>query len=176
MCQMLSHGHFWVSNEVVSTPILLRQNLFLDRHHSSAPKELRNRLQHDGKIMAETIVQWIGFLLAGTGLILILRSDVLFVRHETRRVQAKIVRHHRLRDDGSTMYAAILLLPNGTGGFIEVRDPLYTPFPKPVIGELVEVVHPEGYPEKARIPHPWFRMMMYGILSYAFIMIGLEIV
>lgn len=73
------------------------------------------------------------------------------------------------------MYSAILLLPDQKGGFIEVRDPLYTPFPTPVIGELVEIVHPEGYPEKARIPYPVFRAMMYGALGYAFVMIGLEI-
>ncbi|MEP2990380.1 MAG: hypothetical protein ABJN65_00620 [Parasphingorhabdus sp.] len=113
--------------------------------------------------------------MTGSGLALTLRSDVLFVRNETRRVQAKIVRHHRTREDGATMYAAILLLPDNRGGFIEVRDPLYTPFPKPVIGELVEVVHPAGYPEKARIPHPWFRALLYGGLGYAFVMIGLEI-
>ncbi|NVD28434.1 hypothetical protein HUO14_11025 [Parasphingorhabdus flavimaris] len=73
------------------------------------------------------------------------------------------------------MYSAILLLPDQKGGFIEVRDPLYTPFPTPVIGELVEIVHPEGYPEKARIPYPVFRAMMYGALGYAFVMIGLDI-
>lgn len=73
------------------------------------------------------------------------------------------------------MYSAILLLPDQRGGFIEVRDPLYTPFPTPVIGEMIEIVHPEGYPEKARIPYPVFRAMMYGALGYAFVMIGLEI-
>ena len=73
------------------------------------------------------------------------------------------------------MYSAILLLPDEKGGFIEVRDPLYTPFPTPVIGEMIAVVHPEGYPEKARIPYPWFRALMYGVLGYAFVMIGLEI-
>tara|TARA_R110001599_G_scaffold8639_2_gene41822 strand:- start:170 stop:403 length:234 start_codon:yes stop_codon:yes gene_type:complete len=73
------------------------------------------------------------------------------------------------------MYSAILLLPDQKGGFIEVRDPLYTPFPTPVIGEMIEIVHPEGYPEKARIPYPVFRAMMYGALGYAFVMIGLEI-
>jgi len=73
------------------------------------------------------------------------------------------------------MYAAILLLPDDRGGFIEVRDPLYTPFPKPVIGELVDVVHPIGLPEQARIPHPWFRTLMYGGLGYASVSIGLKI-
>ena len=104
-----------------------------------------------------------------------MRSDLQFVRNETSRVPAKIIRHHRTRKGGATIYAAILLVPDGRGGFIEVRDPLTTPFPKPVIGELVEVVHPEGYPEKARIPYPVFRALMYGGLGYAFVVIGLEI-
>jgi hypothetical protein len=73
------------------------------------------------------------------------------------------------------MYSAILLLPDQKGGYIEVRDPLYTPFPTPVIGEMIEIVHPEGYPEKARIPYPVFRAMMYGGLGYAFVTIGLEV-
>ncbi|MEO9799259.1 hypothetical protein [Parasphingorhabdus sp.] len=104
-----------------------------------------------------------------------LRSDLLFIRNDTNRVQAKIIRHHRMRDDGATMYSAIFLVPDGRGGFIQVRDQLYTPFPKPVIGEIVEVVHPQGYPEKAGIPHPWFRALMYGGLSYVIVMVGLEI-
>ena len=73
------------------------------------------------------------------------------------------------------MYSAILLLPDQKGGYIEVRDPLYTPFPTPVIGETIEIVHPEGYPEKARIPYPVFRGLIYGVLGYAFVMIVLEI-
>ena len=125
--------------------------------------------------MVETIILFIGLALTGIGLVLALKSDIPFIRNETRRVKAKIVRHHRTREDGATMYAAILLLPDGQGRFIEVRDPLYTPFPKPVIGELVEVVYPADHPHKARIPHPWFRTLMYGTLGYAFLMIGLQI-
>lgn len=113
--------------------------------------------------------------LAAAGLALALRSDLPYIRGETMRVMAKVVRHRHLREDGGTMYSAILLLPNGRGGFIEVQDPLYTPFPKPVIGEIVEVVHPAGAPEKARIPHPWFRTLMYGTLGYIFVVIGLEV-
>ncbi len=125
--------------------------------------------------MVEMIVLWLGLILSGAGLLLALRSDIAFIRNDTRRVQAKIVRHHRTREDGATMYAAILLLPDGHGRFIEVRDPLYTPFPKPVIGELVEVVYPADHPHKARIPHPWFRALMYGGLGYAFAIIGLQL-
>lgn len=125
--------------------------------------------------MGETVILLVGLALTGTGLVFALRSDIPFIRNDTRRVQAKIVRHHRTREDGATMYAAILLLPDGHGRFIEVRDPLYTPFPKPVIGELVEVVYPADHPHKARIPHPWFRMLMYGGLGYAFVMIGIEL-
>ncbi len=100
---------------------------------------------------------------------------MLFIRNGTRRAQAKIVRHHRSSGNRTTMYSAILLLPDQKGGYIEVRDPLYTPFPTPVIGEMVEIVHPEGYPEKARIPYPVFRAMMYGGLGYVFVMTGLKI-
>jgi len=130
--------------------------------------------------MITTIILWIGLALATGGLALALRSDVAFIRNGTTRTRAKIVRHHRTRPGkgerpGATLYAAILLLPDGSGGYIEVRDPLTTPFPKPVIGELVEVVHPAGYPDKARIPHPWFRTLLYGGLGLAFVRIGLAV-
>ncbi len=125
--------------------------------------------------MIETIILWIGLTLAAAGLALALRSDVPYIRGETRRVMAKVVRHHRVRGDGGFMYSAVLLFPDEAGRLIEVRDPLMTPFPKPVIGEVVEIVHPAGLPKKARIPHPWFRTLMYGGLGYAFVVIGLEV-
>ncbi len=73
------------------------------------------------------------------------------------------------------MYSAILLFADEGGRFIEVRDSMYSPFPTPVIGEQVEVVHPRGLPAKARIPHPWFRTLMYGALGYMFVVSGLEV-
>ncbi len=103
------------------------------------------------------------------------RSDLLFIRNGTRRVPAQIVRHRHKRRGGATLYSAILLVPDERGGFIEVRDPLTTPFPTPVIGERLTVVHPTGYPDKARIPYPWFRAGVYAILGYAFVVTGLEI-
>ena len=104
-----------------------------------------------------------------------LRSDLLFIRNDTRRVPAQIVRHQHKRRGGATLYSAVLLVPDERGGFIEVRDPLTTPFPTPVIGERLTVVHPTGHPAKARIPYPWFRAGVYAGLSYAFVMFGLEV-
>ncbi|MEJ6594202.1 hypothetical protein [Parasphingorhabdus sp.] len=117
----------------------------------------------------------IGLALATTGLALMLRSDLLYIRGGTRRIPAQIVRHHHVRRGGATLYNAILLVPDERGGFIEVRDPLTTPFPTPVIGELLTVVHPTGYPARARIPYPWFRAGVYGMLGYAFVISGLEL-
>ncbi len=98
-----------------------------------------------------------------------LRSDLLYIRGGTRRVPAQIVRHQIRRRGGATLYNAILLVPDERGGFIEVRDPLTTPFPTPVIGERLTVVHPIGYPDKARIPYPWFRAGVYAVLGYGFV-------
>ena len=117
----------------------------------------------------------IGLALAATGLALMLRSDLLFIRNGTRRVPAQIIRHQLRRRGGTTLYSAILLVPDERGGFIEVRDPLTTPFPTPVIGERLPVVHPIGYPGRARIPYPWFRAGVYGVLGYAFVMCVLEV-
>ena len=117
----------------------------------------------------------IGLTLTATGLALMLRSDLLFIRNDTRRVPAQIVRHQHKRRGGATLYSAVLLVPDERGGFIEVRDPLTTPFPTPVIGERLTVVHPIGHPDKARIPYPWFRAGVYAGLSYAFVMFGLEV-
>ncbi|WP_159645505.1 hypothetical protein, partial [Sphingorhabdus sp. 109] len=99
--------------------------------------------------------------LSGAGLVYMLRGDLPFIRSGTTRVPAQIVRHQIIRRSGATLYAAVLLVPDGRGGFIEVRDPLTTPFPTPVIGERLDVVHPEGLPSKARIPYPVFRAGVY---------------
>ena len=125
--------------------------------------------------MIETIILWICLALAGAGLLLALRADAPFIRGPVRRVQAKIVRHHLLRDDGATMYSPVFRFPDERGQLIEVRDRVYTPFPTPVIGESVEIVHPSGHPEKARIPYPVFRGLMYAALVYALVMLGAEI-
>jgi hypothetical protein len=117
----------------------------------------------------------IGLMLATAGLALMLRSDLLFIRNGTRRVPAQIIRHHHVRRGGATLFKAILLVPDERGGFIEVRDPLTTPFPTPVIGELLPVVHPIGYPAKARIPYPWFRAGVYGLLGYGFVICVLAV-
>lgn len=117
----------------------------------------------------------IGLGLAATGLTLMLRGDLLFIRNGTRRVPAQIIRHQLRRRGGATLYSAILLVPDERGGFIEVRDPLTTPFPTPVIGELLTVVHPIGHPARARIPYPWFRGGVYAVLGYAFVTCGLEL-
>ena len=87
--------------------------------------------------MIETIILWICLALAGAGLLLALRADAPFIRGPVRRVQAKIVRHHLLRDDGATMYSPVFRFPDERGQLIEVRDRVYTPFPTPVIGESV---------------------------------------
>jgi len=117
----------------------------------------------------------IGLALAATGLTLMLRGDLLFIRNGTRRVPAQIIRHRLRRRGGATLYSAILLVPDERGGFIEVSDPLATPFPTPVIGERLTVVHPTGYPGKARIPYPWFRAGVYLGLGYVFVVCGLEL-
>ena len=106
---------------------------------------------------------------------LTLRGDLPFFRNPVCRVSAKIVRHDRRSENGVTLYNPVFRFPDKNGRFIEVRDRLYTPFPKPVIGEMVDVIYPEGFPEKARIPYFTFRALLYGALSYAFAMLVMEI-
>ena len=113
--------------------------------------------------------------LVGAGLILTLRSDLPFLRNPVRRVSAKIVRHDRRSEDGATLYKPVFRFPDEKGVFIEVRDKVYTPFPTPVIGEMVEVIHPRGFPKQARIPYLAFRVLLYGALGYAFAVLVIEI-
>jgi len=136
---------------------------------------LTPRQNHDSAPTIETIFLLIGLALAATGLTLMIRSDLLFIRNGTRRVPAQIVRHQLKKRGSATLYSAVLLVPDERGGFIEVRDPLTTPFPTPVIGERLTVVHPTGHPGKARIPYPWFRAGVYGVLGYGFVMFGLAV-
>lgn len=113
--------------------------------------------------------------MTGAGLALALRSDLPYLRNPVRRASAKIIRHDRRSEDGATVYQPVFRFADKSGGFIEVRDKIYTPFPTPVIGEMVEIIYPEGYPEKARIPYPVFRALLYGVLGYAFVVIGMEL-
>uniref|UniRef100_UPI0035C08AF3 DUF3592 domain-containing protein n=1 Tax=Parasphingorhabdus cellanae TaxID=2806553 RepID=UPI0035C08AF3 len=116
-----------------------------------------------------------GLALTVTGIALALRSDLPFLRNPVRRAPAKIVRHDRRYEDGAPVYQPVFRFADEHGTFIEVRDKLYMPFPKPVIGEMVEIIYPEGYPQQARIPYPVFRTLLYGLLGYAFVMLAMEI-
>lgn len=98
-----------------------------------------------------------------------------FLRNPVRRASAKIVRHDRRSERGGIAYRPVFRFADARGVFIEVRDNIYTPFPTPVIGEMIEIIYPEGYPGKARIPYPVFRALLYGILGGGFLLIGLEI-
>ncbi len=123
----------------------------------------------------ETFILWICLALAGAGLSLALRSDLPFLRNPVRRTAATIVRHDRSRERGATLYTPVFRFTDERGRWIEVRDQLSSPFPKPVIGEQVQIVHPEGLPEKARIPYPVFRGLFYVLLGYAFAALVLEV-
>lgn len=116
----------------------------------------------------ETLLLWIALALTTALLVLALRSDLPFLRNPVRRVVATIVRHDRSRARGATLYTPVFRFTDERGRPVEVRDQLSSPFPKPVIGERVAIVHPEGLPDKARIPYPVFRALFYGLLGYAF--------
>ena len=113
--------------------------------------------------------------MSGTGLALVLRGDLLFLRYPVIRTRAKIVRHDRRSEKGRTLYNPIFLFADQSGTFFEVRDKLYMPFPKPVIGEMIEITYPQNHPEQARIPYPVFRGLLYGILGYIFVSSGIEL-
>lgn len=113
--------------------------------------------------------------MTGTGLALTLRADLPFLRNPVRRASAKIVRHDRRSEKGATLYNPVFLFPDESGTFLEVRDKVYTPFPTPVIGDRIDIIYPQGHPQKARIPYPVFRALLYGVLGYAFVALGIEI-
>lgn len=117
----------------------------------------------------------IGLALTGSGLALALRSDLPYLRNPIRRTTARIVRHDRRYEDGAPVYRPVFLFADEHGTFVEVRDSVFLPFPKPVIGETIEIIYPEGHPQKARIPYPVFRMLLYGVLGYVFVVLGMEI-
>jgi hypothetical protein len=123
----------------------------------------------------ETLILWICLILTGAALVLALRRDVPFLRNPVRRTAATIVRHDRSRERGTTFYTPVFRFFDERGRPVEVRDQLFSPFPKPVIGEQVQIVHPEGFPEKARIPYPVFRALLYALLGYAFAALVLEV-
>lgn len=113
--------------------------------------------------------------MSGTGLALVLRGDLPFLRHPVLRTRAKIVRHDRRFEKGRTLYKPVFLFADQSGTFFEVRDKLYMPFPKPIIGEVIEITYPRGHPQNARIPYPVFRGLLYGVLGYVFVMAGMEL-
>ena len=130
--------------------------------------------------MIETIILWIGLLLTGAALIWALKNDAPFFRSPVRRVPATIVRYHRRSQDGQNgdggiMFCPVFRFDDESGRPFEIRDKVYTPFETPEPGEVIEIVHPEGHPDKARIPYPVFRAIMYAALCYVFALLVMKL-
>lgn len=125
--------------------------------------------------MIHTIIPWLSLGLVTAGLALALRSDLPFIRRPVRRVTAQVIRHDRRFDDGTRVYSPVFRFHDECARPVEVRDALYTPFETPVVGEMIEIVYPAGMPEKARIPYPVFRAMVYAVLGYGFVMLGAKV-
>ncbi|MEE9433655.1 MAG: DUF3592 domain-containing protein [Sphingorhabdus sp.] len=123
----------------------------------------------------ETIILWICLALTGAALVWVLRSDAPFFRNPVRRVPATIVRYHRRSEDGAPVFSPVFRFDDESGRPIEIRDKVYTPFETPVPGEVIEIVHPEGHPDKARIPYPVFRTIMYAALCYVFAVLAMKV-
>jgi len=104
-----------------------------------------------------------------------LHSDAPFFRNPVRRVPATIVRYHRRSEGGAPVFSPVFRFNDENGRPFEIRDNVYTPFETPVPGEVIEIVHPEGHPDKARIPYPVFRAIMYAALCYVFAVLMMEV-
>jgi hypothetical protein len=108
------------------------------------------------------------FLLAGQALCLfslwaIARFDWVRLTRPSRRVGAVVTGHRSSWSDGDKSYAAIYRFALGSTEH-DVTDAVYGSSPKPPLGTRVELVHPEGRPDLARVPRPLMWLVVYGVL------------
>ena len=106
---------------------------------------------------------WVGIALTVFCLGLFLRDDWRMLSCGRRFVRGTIIGHRRDIDEGSPVFIARVRFEAEQGGEFETTDMFLNATPEPGVGTELDVVYPAGRPDKARVHHPWWRALLYGI-------------
>ena len=108
------------------------------------------------------------FLYAGIALCLfslwaLLRHDLLRLTSISHQVDAEVVDHRSLFEDGARNFAAVFRF-SAEGREHEVLDQVYSTTRRPQLGTRLQLSYPVGHPELARVPRVLMWTLVYAVL------------
>ena len=114
----------------------------------------------------EQAILWASTLFTVAVLGVLLREDWFHLSRPKRRVMARVLGHATQSHDAKRSFAARLEFTGEDGKPFQVNDNVYAASPRHTIGGMIEMTHPEGMPQLARIRRPWMRCAIYAVLLY----------
>ena len=114
----------------------------------------------------ESFFIWLALCLTGFVLFILLRDDLLFLKNRRIEAQGTVTGHSSQIDEGDRVFSARISFQDEAGTKRDFVDMVLTSTPSPAEGAVVEIVYPQGRPDKARVPRFWLRLLIYAIVVW----------
>lgn len=119
---------------------------------------------------------WVGIVFLVFVLVVVARDDLRLLAGPLVRTAGTVFDHRRVDDGDGQGYAAIIRFTAGDGRVIEFQDAYWTGAPTPPVGTKVGVVYVAHAPDKARVPRPIARALIYAFLLGTLTLLLLKLV
>lgn len=107
---------------------------------------------------------WVSFALTAFALYILLRDDVPFLHLRKITTKGAVIGHSSVIDEGDRAFSARISFTDEAGAKLEFVDMFRTPAPEPAAGAIIDIIYPQGRPDKARVPRPWLRLLLYTVI------------
>jgi hypothetical protein len=111
-----------------------------------------------------TIILWLCLGFVALVLAFLLHEDWQLLSRERRRAKGTVIDHVRGTDEGHEFFDPRIRFAVESGRQVEFTDTYRKDTQQPPLGTIVDVVYAVDAPDKARVPRPFRRLMIYGFL------------
>ncbi len=107
---------------------------------------------------------WLSLALTAFTLYILLRDDLPFLRLRKITAEGTVTGHSSQIDEGDRVFSARIAFTDEAGAKRVFVDKVLTHTPEPAPGAVVDIIYPQGRPDKARVPRPWLRLLIYTVI------------
>lgn len=112
----------------------------------------------------ESLFVWLSLALTAFVLFILLRDDILFLLSPRQSADGIVTGHGSVIDEGDRVFSARISFTDDVGVPHEFLDAVRSQKAEPAVGTIIGVVYPQGRPDKARVPRPWLRLVIYLLI------------
>lgn len=125
---------------------------------------MKHCMLNDWKVDMESFFIWLSLSLTAFVLFILLRDDLLFLQQRRIRALGTVTGHSSQIDEGDRVFSARIAFTDDAGAQRDFVDMVRTHAPEPAKGAVVDIVYPQNRPDKARLPRPWLRLVIYTVV------------